>query len=79
MIALGIGLEEYGYPYPVDFLPLTNDLQQVRMAYMDIPPDEQPNDKTIVLFHGKAFGWRSSGPATRASASPTRCSGGRCR
>jgi pimeloyl-ACP methyl ester carboxylesterase len=56
MRALGIGLEEYDYPYPVTFLPLTNDLQQVQMAYMDIAPKAQPNGKTVVLFHGKAFG-----------------------
>jgi hypothetical protein len=54
--ALGICLEEYEYPYPVRFLPLSNDLQQVLMAYMDIPPGAEPNGKTIVLMHGKAFG-----------------------
>jgi pimeloyl-ACP methyl ester carboxylesterase len=56
MIALGIGLEEYEYPYPVQFLPLTSDLQPVTMAYMDIPPSAAPNGQTVVLFHGKAFG-----------------------
>ncbi|MGD0556748.1 MAG: alpha/beta hydrolase [Streptosporangiaceae bacterium] len=56
MIALGIGLEEYEYPYPVKFLPLANDLQQVQMAYMDIPPSGQWNNSTVILFHGKAFG-----------------------
>src|ERR1700729_4642457 len=54
--ALGICLEEYGYPYPVRFLRLTNDLQPVAMAYMDIPPTAAPNGKTVVLIHGKAFG-----------------------
>src|ERR1700727_2466186 len=54
--ALGICLEEYAYPYPVRSLPLTNDLQPVAMAYMDIPPGTEPNGKTLVLFHGKAFG-----------------------
>jgi pimeloyl-ACP methyl ester carboxylesterase len=54
--ALGICLEEYEYPYPVRFLPLSNDLQQVTMAYMDIPPSTEPNEKTVVLMHGKAFG-----------------------
>ncbi len=53
---LGICLEEYEYPYPVGFLPLSCDLQPMRMAYMDIPPDKDPNGKTVVLFHGKAFG-----------------------
>jgi pimeloyl-ACP methyl ester carboxylesterase len=54
--ALGICLEEYEYPYPVQFLPSTSDLQPLKMAYMDIPPDKKPNGKTVVLFHGKAFG-----------------------
>jgi pimeloyl-ACP methyl ester carboxylesterase len=54
--ALGICLEDYEYPYPVQFLPITNDLQPLRMAYMDIPPTSEPNGKTVVLFHGKAFG-----------------------
>ena len=35
--ALGICLEEYEYPYPVRFLPVSNDLQSLTMAYMDIP------------------------------------------
>jgi hypothetical protein len=50
--ALGICLEEYEYPYPVRFLPLTNDLQPVAMAYMDIPPTAVPNGKAVVLIHG---------------------------
>jgi pimeloyl-ACP methyl ester carboxylesterase len=54
--ALGICLEEYEYPDPVRFLPLSNDLQPVSMAYMDIPPSTGPNGKTVVLMHGKAFG-----------------------
>ena len=47
--ALGSCLEEYEYPYPVSFLPLSNDLQPVKMAYMDIPPVIEPNGKTVVL------------------------------
>src|SRR6202167_1061704 len=54
--ALGICLEEYEYPYPVRFLPLTSDLQPVSMGYGDIPPSGKPNGQTVVLFHGKAFG-----------------------
>jgi hypothetical protein len=46
--ALGICLEEYEYPYPVRFLSLGNDLQQVAMAYMDIPPGGGPNGQTVV-------------------------------
>ena len=54
--ALGICLEDYDYPYPVSFLPLTSDLQPVTMAYMDIPPSTEPNGRTVLLMHGKAFG-----------------------
>ena len=54
--ALGICLEEYEYPYPVQFYPITSDLQALKMAYMDIPPGKEPNGKTVVLFHRKAFG-----------------------
>src|ERR1700722_10836901 len=54
--ALGICLEEYEYPYSVQFLPLTSDLQPVSMGYGDIPPSGPPNGQTVVLFHGKAFG-----------------------
>jgi hypothetical protein len=50
--ALGICLEEYEYPYPVQFLPLTSDLQPVSMGYGDIPPSGPPNGQTVVLFHG---------------------------
>jgi pimeloyl-ACP methyl ester carboxylesterase len=56
MIALGIGLEEYEYPHRVNFLSLANDLQQVQMAYMDIPPSGRSNGQAVLLFHGKAFG-----------------------
>jgi hypothetical protein len=65
MRALGIGLEEYEYPYPVTFLPLTNDLQQVQMAYMDIAPKAQPNGKTVVLFHAAAGGRAARSPPAR--------------
>jgi pimeloyl-ACP methyl ester carboxylesterase len=54
--ALGICLEEYDYPYAVRFLPVTNDLQALSMAYMDIPAKTEPSGMTVVLMHGKAFG-----------------------
>ena len=56
MRALGICLEEYEYPYPVHFFSVTNDVQPLRMAYMDIAPTTAANGKTVVLFHGKALG-----------------------
>lgn len=53
--ALGIGLEGYEYPYKVDLFPLTIEGQDLRMAYMDVPPDGKPNGKTVLLLHGKNF------------------------
>ena len=50
----GIGLEGFVYPYRVDMLPLVNDGEPVRMAYMDVPADK-PNGRTVVLLHGRNF------------------------
>src|SRR6202048_3768642 len=50
----GIGLEGFAYPYPVQMLPLLNDGEQVRMAYMDVQP-AKPNGRTVVLLHGRNF------------------------
>src|SRR5258705_5864220 len=52
---LGIGLEGIDYPYPVHHLDLTIEGQPLRMAYMDVAPAAPPNDKTVVLLHGKSF------------------------
>src|SRR5947209_2094803 len=51
-----ITYEDVAYPYPVAYLPLTVYGQDVRMAYMDVPPAGQPNGRTVVLFHGMNFG-----------------------
>jgi pimeloyl-ACP methyl ester carboxylesterase len=50
----GIGLEGFPYPYPVNLMPLVNDGEQLRMAYMDVAP-AQPNGRTAVLLHGRNF------------------------
>src|SRR6202046_3402665 len=50
----GIGLEGFAYPYPANMLPLFNDGEPVRMAYMDVAP-AQPNGRTVVLLHGRNF------------------------
>jgi pimeloyl-ACP methyl ester carboxylesterase len=58
---LGIALEEYPYPWPVHFLPLVIEGQELRMAYMDVPPSGAANGRAVVLMHGKNFGgyyWR---------------------
>jgi hypothetical protein len=40
--ALGICLEEYEYPYPVRFLPVTNDLQSSSAS-----PDPRPRHQLV--------------------------------
>jgi pimeloyl-ACP methyl ester carboxylesterase len=52
---LSITLENVKYPYPVKFLSLKADGQDIRMAYMDVNP-ANANGKTVMLFHGKNFG-----------------------
>lgn len=52
---LGISLEGYPYPHPVQFLPLTLEGQDVRMAYMDVKPTAKANGRTLLLLHGKNF------------------------
>lgn len=51
----GIRLENVGYPFPVNYLPLEIQGQKLEMAYMDLAPATKPNGKTIVLLHGKNF------------------------
>lgn len=53
--ALGVAMENWSYPYPVQMLQFEMDGRPVRMAYMDVKP-EHPNGQTIVLLHGKNFG-----------------------
>ena len=58
-----ITYEDLEYPYPVQYMPLTLYGQEVRMAYMDVPPAGQPNGRTVVLLHGMNFGgFYFSGP-----------------
>src|SRR5262245_13612815 len=51
------------YPYPSSYLPLTLYGQDVRIAYMDVPPSGTPNGHTVVLLHGNNFaGFYFGGP-----------------
>jgi len=54
-VPLSISMENYDYPYPVKLLPLTIEGQDLRMAYMDIPPEGTPNGMAVLLLHGKNF------------------------
>ncbi|MEZ4913754.1 MAG: alpha/beta hydrolase [Chitinophagales bacterium] len=51
---LDLELANYQYPYPVSNLTLNVQNQTLKMAYMDIKP-ENYNGKNIVLLHGKNF------------------------
>src|SRR3979409_1686950 len=50
-----ITCEDVPYTYPVAYLPLTLYGQDLRSAFMDVPPLGQPNGHTVVLFHGNNF------------------------
>jgi pimeloyl-ACP methyl ester carboxylesterase len=52
---LGIALDEYPYPYTVQFLTLDIDGQPLRMAYMDVAPEAWDGKRAAVLLHGKNF------------------------
>jgi pimeloyl-ACP methyl ester carboxylesterase len=54
--SLGIGLESYAYPYPVQLLDLNIQGQTLKMGYMDAEPAAAANGHTVVLFHGKNMG-----------------------
>jgi pimeloyl-ACP methyl ester carboxylesterase len=51
-----ITYEDIPYPHTVKTLPLTLYGQDVRMAYMDVPPAGAANGRQIVLLHGMNFG-----------------------
>lgn len=53
---LSITLENVKYAYPVKYFAVQTEGQDLRMAYMDIVPQQRANGRTVVLFHGKNFG-----------------------
>ncbi len=58
-----ITCEDVPYPYAVSYLPMTLYGQDIRMAFMDVAPEGQPNGRTVVLFHGMNFaGFYWGGP-----------------
>lgn len=54
-VPLGIAMESYEYPFPVQYLPLTIEGEEVRMAYMDVKYGAAEATSTVVLLHGKNF------------------------
>lgn len=58
---LSITLENVNYAYPIHYLSINLENQDLRMAYMDVKPSAKANGKSVILFHGKNFGgyyWR---------------------
>jgi len=53
--ATGIALEGFPYPYPVHFMPLRLEGEDLRLAYMDAPPVGPSTGRTVVLLHGRNF------------------------
>lgn len=50
----------FTYQWPVKLFKFQSQLQNLEMAFMDVPPQLHPNattsaDQTVVLFHGKNF------------------------
>jgi pimeloyl-ACP methyl ester carboxylesterase len=56
----------FPYPFPVKLFPLTVEWQEVRIAFMDVPPAVRPNGHTAVLLHGKNFSGAYWEPTIRA-------------
>jgi len=58
-----ITCEDVPYPYPSSYLPISLYGQDLRIAYMDVPPSGTPNGHTVVLLHGNNFaGFYFGGP-----------------
>ena len=47
--------EDVPYPFPTTYLPLTLYGQDVRMAFMDVPPAGTSNGHVVVVLHGNNF------------------------
>lgn len=65
--ALGINLEQYEYPFEVEYISLNLQGKAYQMAYMDVQP-ENPNQQTVMLLHGKNFNGAYWGETARALA-----------
>lgn len=51
---MAANLENYEYPFPVSYINLTLQEENLKMAYMDLV-SKKPNGETVVLLHGKNF------------------------
>ena len=68
--AIGLALEGYAYPYPVQAHAVRENRRDLTMSYMDAAPTTPANGRTIVLLHGKNFMgayWRDTFPVLAAA------------
>ena len=49
---MSIDLEEYEYPYSVEYLNFSVYGKDVRIAYMDVAPTGSANGRTVIFHHG---------------------------
>src|SRR5580700_8448083 len=54
VLPMGLCLENYSYAYPVAYITLNIQRQELKMAYMDVQP-QKANGHTVLLLHGKNF------------------------
>lgn len=52
---IGIALEDWRYPYPVQFVDIDWRGEKLRQAYMDVAPIGAANGRVALLFHGRNF------------------------
>ena len=52
---VSINLEEYEYPYPVEFMDFRVYGEDVRVAYMDVAPTGPANGRAVILHHGGLY------------------------
>lgn len=55
---ISISLEEFEYPYPVEYMSFSVYGQDVRVAYMDVAPTGPSNGRSVIFHHGGLYyGW----------------------
>ncbi len=64
--AVSANFEEIPYPYPVHFLELNRFQQDIRLAYMDVPPSGRENGQTVFIQHGMNFYSEAYTPTIKA-------------
>jgi pimeloyl-ACP methyl ester carboxylesterase len=61
---LDINLENYQYPYSVQYITLNIQGEVLKMAYMDVKP-ANANGHVVMLLHGKNFNGAYWGQTTK--------------